>query len=138
MPIARLRSTSYQHPAYGKTYKPVFEIVGWTRIDEEPTGSPSTPPPPAAAGRRAYPPPSRGGVTEMFAPEELVWFDFETSSAVDLKTAGGVRYSVDETTKAIVLAFAIGDEPAEVWHAAGTILDWNDAPEALGPASNPE
>ena len=38
---------------------------------------------------------------------------------------------MDETTKAIVLAFAIGDEPAEVWHAAGAILDWNDAPENL-------
>ena len=67
----------------------------------------------------------------MFAPEEIIWFDFESSSAVDLKTAGGVRYSVDETTKAIVLAFAIGDKPAEVWHAAGAILDWNDAPENL-------
>ena len=30
-----------------------------------------------------------------------------------------------------MLAYAIGDEPAEVWHADGAILDWNDAPEAL-------
>ena len=50
VPIVRLRSTSYQHPAYGKTYKPVFEIVGWTRIDEEPTGSTSTPPPAGGGG----------------------------------------------------------------------------------------
>ena len=50
VPIVRLRSTSYQHPAYGKIYKPVFEIVGWTRIDEEPTGSTSTPPPAGGGG----------------------------------------------------------------------------------------
>ena len=55
MPIARLRSTYYQHPAYGKTYKPVFEIVGWTRIDEEPTDSTPTPHPTGGSGGTGEP-----------------------------------------------------------------------------------
>ena len=35
------------------------------------------------------------------------------------------------STRAIVLAYAIGGAPARAWHADGAILDWDDAPEDL-------
>lgn len=28
-PIVKLEQTSYQHPKYGKTYKPIFTVLGW-------------------------------------------------------------------------------------------------------------
>ena len=33
LPIITLGRDSYVHPEYGKTYVPVFEIVGWTDAD---------------------------------------------------------------------------------------------------------
>jgi hypothetical protein len=30
-----LQAESYQHPQYGKVWKPVFKIVGWEFWDEE-------------------------------------------------------------------------------------------------------
>src|SRR5262245_18571070 len=59
------------------------------------------------------------------------WFDFEAASAVDVKAAGTFRYATDTSTRAIVLAYAIGDGPARSWHADGAILDWNHAPDDL-------
>jgi DNA polymerase bacteriophage-type len=59
------------------------------------------------------------------------WFDFEVASAQDLKAAGTFAYAADPSTRAIVLAYAIGDGPVRVWHADGKILDWNDAPDDL-------
>jgi DNA polymerase bacteriophage-type len=59
------------------------------------------------------------------------WFDFETASSLDLKAVGTFRYATDASTRAIVLAYAIGDGPALAWHADGEILDWNNAPDDL-------
>ena len=67
----------------------------------------------------------------MFKSADLVFLDFETASSLDLKGAGATRYAADTSTHAIILAFAIGDAPAQVWHADGAILDWNDAPDDL-------
>ena len=67
----------------------------------------------------------------MFNVDELIWIDFESASALDLKAVGTVRYAADASTRAIVLAYAIGNAPALTWHADGAILDWNDAPEDL-------
>jgi DNA polymerase len=67
----------------------------------------------------------------MFNASELAWLDFETASALDLKAAGTVRYATDRSTRAIVLAYAIGDAPARSWHADGAILDWDNAPSDL-------
>ena len=47
----------------------------------------------------------------MFNAGDIVWFDFEVASAVDLKAAGTFRYAADASTRAIVLAYAIGDGP---------------------------
>src|SRR5262245_36142528 len=67
----------------------------------------------------------------MFNPGDLVWFDFEAASARDLKAAGTLCYAADTSTRAIILAYAIGNAPALTWHADGAILDWDHAPDDL-------
>jgi DNA polymerase len=67
----------------------------------------------------------------MFNISDLVWLDFESSSALDLKAVGTLRYATDASTRAIVLTYAIGDAPALTWHADGAILDWTNAPYDL-------
>jgi DNA polymerase len=67
----------------------------------------------------------------MFDPRDLVWFDFEVASARDLKAAGTLRYAADASTRAIILAYSIGDGPALTWHSDGAILDWDRAPDDL-------
>ena len=66
----------------------------------------------------------------MLASADLTFFDFETRGrGLDLKAVGTPAYAA--SAEAIVCAFAIGEGPAQVWHAEGAILDWNDAPAAL-------
>jgi DNA polymerase len=67
----------------------------------------------------------------MFNANDIVWADFESASALDLKVVGTLRYAAAPSTRAIVLAYAIGNSPALTWHAAGAILDWDDAPDDL-------
>jgi len=67
----------------------------------------------------------------MFNTSDLIWADFEVASARDLKAAGTLRYATDASTRAIILAYAIGDAPALTWHADGAILDWDNAPDDL-------
>jgi DNA polymerase bacteriophage-type len=67
----------------------------------------------------------------MFEPSALIWIDFETSSAANLKAAGAFNYACDDSTAALVLAYAIGDAPAAAWHADGAMLDWAEAPPEL-------
>jgi len=68
----------------------------------------------------------------MFRTSDLIWADFEVyGGPLDLKAAGTFRYVAEASTRAIVLAYAIGDAPARTWHAAGAILDWDSAPDEL-------
>jgi DNA polymerase len=67
----------------------------------------------------------------MFNVSDLTWLDFESAGALDLKDAGTLRYATDASTRAIVLAYAIGDAPVLTWHADGAILDWRNAPDDL-------
>jgi DNA polymerase len=67
----------------------------------------------------------------MFGADEITWMDFEVASALDLKDAGTLRYADDCSTRAIVLAYAIGNGPVRIWHADGTMLDWDNAPDDL-------
>ena len=46
----------------------------------------------------------------MFSAGDIAWFDFETAARLDLKEAGTLRYASDPATRAIVLAYAIGDD----------------------------
>jgi DNA polymerase len=67
----------------------------------------------------------------MFNPSAITWLDFEVSAQVDLKASGTFAYVADAATRALVLAYAIGDAPALSWHADGAILDWDNAPSDL-------
>jgi DNA polymerase len=68
----------------------------------------------------------------MFDVSDIAWGDFEVlSPKIDLKAAGPFAYAADTSTRAIVLAYAIGNEPALTWHCDGAILDWNHAPSHL-------
>src|SRR6516164_7057686 len=68
----------------------------------------------------------------MFSSSDLIWIDFETyGGPLDLKAPGPFRYVAEMSTRAIVLAYAIGNAPALTWHADGAILDWRNAPDDL-------
>jgi DNA polymerase len=63
-----------------------------------------------------------------FAVEDIGWIDFESRSSTDIKS-GAYRYATE--ADAIVLAFAIGDEPADsraVYDFDGIPLRWQDMP----------
>src|SRR5262245_24478331 len=68
----------------------------------------------------------------MFEVDNIIWIDWEVyGGALDLKAAGAFRYVAETSTRAIVLAYAIGSAPALTWHADGAILDWDCAPDEL-------
>ena len=68
----------------------------------------------------------------MFDADNLIWIDFEVyGGPLDLKAARTFRYVAEPSTRAIVLAYAIGNAPAQTWHADGAILDWDNAPDEL-------
>src|SRR6516164_1747120 len=68
----------------------------------------------------------------MFDASALAWIDFEVAApGIDLKAAGTFRYVAEASTRAIILAYAIGNAPTQIWHADGAILDWNCAPDDL-------
>jgi hypothetical protein len=74
---------------------------------------------------------SSGRHAASFDGSDITWLDFEAASRRDLKAAGTLAYATDVSTRAIVLAYAIGDAPALTWHANGAILDWDHAPDDL-------
>lgn len=45
----------------------------------------------------------------------ILWIDFETKSACDLKTAGVYNYAQDISTEVLCMAFAFDDEPVRTW-----------------------
>src|SRR5262245_24390077 len=63
--------------------------------------------------------------------DDDIHFDFEVASARDLKAVGPFAYAADTSTRAIILAYAIGAEPARAWHLDGEILNWDHAPDDL-------
>ena len=66
----------------------------------------------------------------MFDADDIVWIDFEAAApGIDLKAAGTFRYVAEASTRALVLAYAVGNAPALTWHADGAILDWDNAPD---------
>src|SRR6516165_9782637 len=68
----------------------------------------------------------------MFSSGDLIWIDFEVyGGPLDLKAAGTFRYVAAASTRALVLAYAIGNAPVLTWHADGAILDWDNAPGEL-------
>ena len=139
----QLEKDSYPHQQYGKIWIPVLTIVDWMPLDgPAPAPEPASPPPAEQPRRRrvASAMRLRAGLTAAASPAfrvptfncDLIWIDFEVRPArLDLKAVGTFRYAADASTRAIVLAYAIGDAPAQTWHADGAILDWDHAPDDL-------
>ena len=67
--------------------------------------------------------------------ENLCFIDTETLSGADLKATGIYPYSADPAFRVMIVTYAIGDRPVEIWHQdrahLGEWLDWDDAPEDL-------
>lgn len=45
----------------------------------------------------------------------MLFFDFETRSRADLPKVGARRYAMDPTTHIVLCAYALNDQPAQVW-----------------------
>jgi DNA polymerase len=50
----------------------------------------------------------------------MLWIDLETFSACPLKDAGGYAYAAHASTEILLLAYALDDEPAQVWDCTAT------------------
>ena len=68
----------------------------------------------------------------------MIWIDFETKSACDLKTAGVYNYAQHGTTEVLCMAYAIDDGEVQLWtegplpdFAGHQIRAWNAAFERL-------
>lgn len=63
------------------------------------------------------------------------FIDTETLSGADLKATGIYPYSADPAFRVMIVTYAIGDGPVQIWRQdqahAGGWLDWNDAPDDL-------
>ena len=63
-----------------------------------------------------------------YATENLVWFDFESASPVQIKW-GAYRYAIE--AHAILLSYAIGMGPVQRLDRRGEALTWADFPDDL-------
>lgn len=63
------------------------------------------------------------------------FIDTETLSSVDLKASGIYPYSADPDFRVMIVTYAIGDGPVQIWYTplahTGSWLDWMGAPEDL-------
>lgn len=71
----------------------------------------------------------------MFDIDKLCFIDTETLSGADLKATGIYPYSSDPAFRVMIVTYAIGDGPVQIWKQdrahLGAWLDWNDAPDDL-------
>jgi DNA polymerase len=67
--------------------------------------------------------------------DNLCFIDTETLSGADLKATGVYPYSADPAFRVMMVTYAIGDGPVQIWKQdrahLGEWLDWNDAPTDL-------
>ena len=66
--------------------------------------------------------------TNRYAPENLVYFDFESHCPVEIRR-GAYRYAIE--ARAILLSYAIGMGPVQLVDRRGLGLTWADMPEDL-------
>lgn len=71
----------------------------------------------------------------MFDIDNLCFIDTETLSGADLKATGIYPYSSDPAFRVMIVTYAIGDGPVQIWKQdrahLGAWLDWSDAPDDL-------
>ena len=67
--------------------------------------------------------------------DRYCFIDTETLSGADLKATGIYPYSEDPAFRVVIVTYAIGDGPVQIWKQdtghLGDWLDWNDAPDDL-------
>jgi DNA polymerase bacteriophage-type len=67
--------------------------------------------------------------------DRFCFIDTETLSGADLKATGIYPYSADPAFRVMIVTYAIGDGPVQIWKQEqahlGAWLDWNDAPDDL-------
>ncbi len=67
--------------------------------------------------------------------ERYCFIDTETLSGADLKATGVYPYSEDAAFRVMIVTYAIGDGPVQIWHQdvahEGGWLDWSSAPSDL-------
>ena len=65
-----------------------------------------------------------------FDSNNILFFDFETRSGVDLQKVGAMRYACDRDAAAIILTYAIGHNPTKLILAPepGAPLSWHHLP----------
>jgi DNA polymerase bacteriophage-type len=76
---------------------------------------------------------SDAGGEAAAAPKHVLYRDFETRGVISLKSAGAHRYAADSRTEVICAAYAVDDEPVQIWTPSDPI-----PPEVIEAASNPE
>lgn len=68
-------------------------------------------------------------------PNAYCFIDTETLSMADLKATGVYGYADDASFRVMIVTYAIGDGPVQIWKQdrahLGEWLDWNDAPGDL-------
>ena len=76
-------------------------------------------------------------MTSYLSPDigNYCFIDTETLSGADLKATGVYPYSADPAFRVMIVTYAIGDGPVQIWRQdqahAGGWLDWMEAPEDL-------
>lgn len=75
---------------------------------------------------------------DHYLPTEIdryCFIDTETLSGADLKATGLYPYSEDPAFRVMIVTYAIGDGPVQIWKQTqaheGAWLNWNDAPDDL-------
>lgn len=67
--------------------------------------------------------------------ERYCFIDTETLSSADLKATGTYPYSADPDFRVMIVTYAIGDGPVQIWKQElaheGAWLDWMEAPQDL-------
>ena len=69
-------------------------------------------------------------------PDNVVVFDFETYSEVNLKDAGGWFYSIHPSTIVLCMAYSINGGPVQIWHPGDPFPAWVTDPDVTVAAWN--
>jgi DNA polymerase len=75
---------------------------------------------------------SDAGGEAAAAPKHVLYRDFESRGVISLKKAGAHKYAADPGTEIVCVAYALDDEPVQIWTPADPI-----PPEVIEAANHP-
>jgi DNA polymerase len=76
---------------------------------------------------------SGAGGAATATPRHVLYRDFETRGVISLKSAGAHKYAADSLTEVICAAYAVDEEPVQIWTPSDPI-----PPEVIEAANNPD